>query len=244
MRILLVEDDVTAAKGLVLMLASGGAITEMVDSGVEALELVRHYEYDAVILDLMLPDMDGYEVARRMRASKIEVPIVMLSGLAKAEAKVKGFGLGADDYITKPFDRAELLARLHAVTRRSKGHAQPVLRVGPLQLNLDSKDVVVNGKPVHLTGKEYGILELLLLRKGTVLSKETFLNHLYGGLDEPEIKIIDVFVCKLRKKLSVGGAGDLITTIWGRGYMIRDLPNEDRPSVYMSAHPEAIAQAA
>ncbi len=130
--------------------------------------------------------------------------------------------MGADDFISKPFDKAELVARMQAVVRRSKGYSQPTLRVGSLQLNLDSREVLVDGKPVHLTGKEYSILELLVLRKGMVLTKEAFLNHLYGGMDEPEMKIIDVFICKLRKKLALAGAGQLIGTVWGRGYMMRD----------------------
>ena len=222
MRALLVEDDITASRGIALMLKSGGAVVDVADTGEEALELVRHYDYDIVVLDLMLPDMDGYDVVRRMRAGRIDTPVLILSGLSRPQAKVKGFGLGADDFITKPFDKAELLARIQAVVRRSKGYSQPTLRIGPLQLNLDSREVSVGGRPVHLTGKEYAILELLVLRKGMVLTKETFLNHLYGGMDEPEMKIIDVFICKLRKKLAQAGADNLIGTAWGRGYMMRE----------------------
>jgi two-component system cell cycle response regulator CtrA len=225
MRVLLIEDDLTAARGLSLMLKSGGAVVDQADTGEEALELARHYDYDVVILDLMLPDMEGYEVVRRMRAARIETPVLIVSGLSRPQAKVKGLGMGADDFITKPFDKAELLARMQAVVRRSKGFSQPTLRVGSLVLNLDSRDVTVEGQPVHLTGKEYAILELLVLRKGMVLTKEAFLNHLYGGMDEPEMKIIDVFVCKLRKKLAQAGGENLIGTVWGRGYMIRE-PNE------------------
>ena len=222
MRVLLVEDDLSAAHGITLMLKTGGAVVDQADTGQEALELVRHYDYDIVVLDLMLPDMEGYEVVRRMRLARIETPVLILSGLSRPQAKVKGFGMGADDFITKPFDKAELLARMQAIVRRSKGFSQPVLRVGCLQLNLDSREVVVDGKTVHLTGKEYAILELLVLRKGMVLTKEAFLNHLYGGMDEPEMKIIDVFICKLRKKLMQAGADNLIGTVWGRGYMIRE----------------------
>jgi two-component system cell cycle response regulator CtrA len=222
MRVLLVEDDLTAARGMSLMLKSGGAVVDQVDTGEEAMELVRHYDYDIMVLDLMLPDMEGYEVVRRMRAARIETPVLILSGLSRPQAKVKGFGLGADDFITKPFDKAELIARMQAVVRRSKGFSQPTLRVGPLTLNLDSREVTVDGQLVHLTGKEYAILELLVLRKGMVLTKEAFLNHLYGGMDEPEMKIIDVFICKLRKKLAQAGADNLIGTVWGRGYMMRE----------------------
>lgn len=228
MRVLLVEDDLIAARGIALMLKSGGLIVDTTDTGEEALELVRHYDYDVVILDLMLPDMEGYEVVRRMRAARLETPVLILSGLSRPAAKVKGFGMGADDFISKPFDKAELVARMQAVVRRSKGYSQPTLRVGNLQLNLDSREVLVSGVPVHLTGKEYSILELLVLRKGMVLTKEAFLNHLYGGMDEPEMKIIDVFICKLRKKLTIAGGGNLIGTVWGRGYMMRD-PSAETP---------------
>jgi two-component system cell cycle response regulator CtrA len=226
MRVLLVEDDITAARGIVLMLKASGAVVDQVDSGEEALELARHYDYDIVLLDLLLPDMEGYEVVRRMRASRLNTPVLILSGLSRPQAKVKGFGAGADDYIVKPFDKSELIARIQAIVRRSKGYAQPTLRIGSLQLNLDSREVTVDQRSVHLTGKEYGILELLVLRKGMVLTKEAFLNHLYGGMDEPEMKIIDVFICKLRKKLARAGADNLIGTIWGRGYMLRD-PNQE-----------------
>jgi len=224
MRVLLVEDEANAARAITMMLRGQGAIVDQTETGEEALELVRHYDYDIVVLDLMLPDMEGYEVVRRMRASRIETPVLILSGLNRAGAKVKGFGVGADDYITKPFDRDELIARIQAVIRRSKGYSQPVLRIGNLQLNLDSREVQADGRAIHLTGKEYAILELLVLRRGMVLTKEAFLNHLYGGIDEPEMKIIDVFICKLRKKLMQAGAGNLIGTVWGRGYMMRD-PN-------------------
>jgi len=231
MRVLLVEDDLTVARGLSLMLKSGGAVVDHSDTGEEALELARHYDYDVVLLDLMLPDVEGYEVVRRMRAARVDTPVLILSGLSRPQAKVKGFGAGADDFMTKPFDKAELLARMQAVLRRSKGYSQPTLRIGDVVLNLDSREVTVGDKPVHLTGKEYSILELLVLRKGMVLTKEVFLNHLYGGMDEPEMKIIDVFICKIRRKLEQAGAKELIVTVWGRGYTVRDpatAPAHDR----------------
>ena len=230
MRVLLVEDDVTAARGVALMLKSSGAVVNHVDTGEEALELARHYDYDIIILDLMLPDIEGFEVVRRLRTSRNDTPILILSGLTRPAAKVKGLSLGADDFITKPFDRAELLARIQAIVRRSKGFSQSTLYIGPLRLNMDSREVTVDDKVVPLTGKEYSILELLVLRKGMVLTKEAFLNHLYGGMDEPEMKIIDVFVCKLRKKLAQAGAGNMIGTIWGRGYMIREPVNDVPPA--------------
>ena len=226
MRVLLVEDDLIAARGISLMLKSAGFIVDQAENGEDAVDLVRHYDYDVVVLDLMLPDMEGYDVVRRMRAARLEIPVLILSGINRPQARVKAFGVGADDFITKPFDGAELIARLQAIVRRSKGYSQPQLRVGNLVLNLDSREVLVGSRKVHLTGKEYAILELLVLRKGMVLTKEAFLNHLYGGMDEPEMKIIDVFICKLRKKLANAGADNLIGTVWGRGYMVRE-PSED-----------------
>ncbi len=233
MRVLLVQDELATARSVMQVLKANGGIVDHIETGEEALELVRHYDYDIVLLDLMLPDMDGYEVVRRMRANRIEAPVIVLSALTRPQDKVRAFSVGADDFITKPFDSTELLARMKAIVRRSKGYSQPTLRVGPLQLNLESREVMVSGQPVHLTGKEYAMLELMVLRKGTVLTKEAFLNHLYGGMDEPEMKIIDVFICKLRKKLAAAGAGDVIGTVWGRGYTVRDQPAHTVPSVVM-----------
>ncbi|MCW8951276.1 MAG: response regulator transcription factor, partial [Rhodospirillales bacterium] len=187
------------------------------------LELSKLYDYDIIILDLMLPDIDGYEFLRRLRSGRNEIPVLILSGLNEPDQKVKGLGVGADDYLTKPFNKDELIARIQAIVRRSKGHAQSVISTGKLAVNLDTQSVEVEGKPLHLTSKEYGILELLSLRKGNTLTKEAFLNHLYGGIDEPELKIIDVFVCKLRKKLDTATGGEnYIQTVWGRGYVLRD----------------------
>ena len=167
--------------------------------------------------------MNGHEVLRQLRLARVETPILILSGEDGTESKIKGFGFGADDYLTKPFHREELVARIHAIIRRSKGHAQSVIQTGRISVNLDAKTVDVGGSPVHLTGKEYQMLELLSLRKGTTLTKEMFLNHLYGGMDEPELKIIDVFICKLRKKLShATGGQNYIETVWGRGYVLRE----------------------
>ncbi|RAI58599.1 response regulator transcription factor CtrA [Roseicella frigidaeris] len=222
MRALLVEDDLTASRGIVALLKAAAMVVDAVDTGEEALELARLYDYDVVVLDLVLPDMDGYEVVRRLRAARVETPVLVLSGQTRPQAKVKAFSVGADDFITKPFDREELVARIQAVVRRTKGFSQPSLTAGPLMLNLNSREVTVNGRQIHLTGKEYAILELLTLRKGVVMTKEGFLNHLYGGMDEPEVKIIDVFICKLRKKLAQAGADNLIGTVWGRGYVLRE----------------------
>jgi two-component system cell cycle response regulator CtrA len=231
MRALLVEDDPSMAQSVRLMLESAGMVVDDTNLGEDGLEIGKLYDYDIIILDLMLPDMDGLEVLRRLRNARVHTPVLILSGLMESELKVKGLGIGADDYLTKPFEKAELLARIQAIIRRSKGHSQSIIRTGKLSVNLDTRTVEVDGQPIHLTGKEYGILELLSLRKSTTLTKEMFLNPLYGGMDEPELKIIDVFICKLRKKLAVATGGEnYIETVWGRGYVLRD-PEEQRVEV-------------
>ncbi|ATG46757.1 DNA-binding response regulator [Celeribacter ethanolicus] len=223
MRILLVEDDPTTSKSIELMLSHANLNVYTTDLGEEGIDLAKLYDYDLILLDLGLPDMNGHEVLRQLRLARVDTPILILSGADDTENKIKGFGFGADDYLTKPFHREELVARIHAIIRRSKGHSQSVIRTGKIEVNLDAKTVSVGGKPVHLTGKEYQMLELLSLRKGTTLTKEMFLNHLYGGMDEPELKIIDVFICKLRKKLANATDGaNYIETVWGRGYVLRD----------------------
>jgi len=228
MRVLLIEDDASTAKSIELMLTSEQFNVYTTDLGEEGLDLGKLYDYDIIVLDLNLPDMHGYDVLKKLRLSKVGTPILVLSGLSEIEDKVRALGFGADDYLTKPFHKEELIARIHAVVRRSKGHSQSIIKTGRLAVNLDTKTVEVDGQRVHLTGKEYAMLELLSLRKGTTLTKEMFLNHLYGGIDEPELKIIDVFICKLRKKLAAATNGEnYIETVWGRGYVLRD-PEAER----------------
>ena len=227
MRVLLVEDDPTTQQSIKMMLEKAGMVVDATDLGEDGLEIGKLYDYDIVVLDLMLPDMDGMDVLRGLRAAKVATPVLILSGLTESENKVKGLGGGADDYLTKPFNKDELIARIQAIVRRSQGHSESIIETGKMQVNLDAQTVEVEGQSVHLTGKEYGILELLSLRKGTTLTKEMFLNHLYGGMDEPELKIIDVFICKLRKKLSTATGGEnYIETVWGRGYVLRDPDDE------------------
>ncbi len=223
MRVLLVEDDYAVSQSIETMLKKEGMVVDATDLGEDGLDIAKLYDYDIIILDLMLPDMNGYEVLKNLRSAKVTTPVLILSGLSEPDKKVKGLGYGADDYLTKPFDKAELLARIQAVVRRSKGHPNSVIKTGDVEIDIDTQTVTVKGKTLHLTGKEYGIMELLSLRKGATLNKDQFLNHLYGGIDEPELKIIDVFICKLRKKLEKASGGkNYIETVWGRGYVLRD----------------------
>lgn len=223
MRILLVEDDPTTARSIEMMLTNANYNVYRTDMGEEGIDLAKLYDYDLILLDLDLPDMHGMEVLRQLRMSRVDTPILILTGSDDTESKLRGFGFGADDYMTKPFHREELVARIQAIIRRSKGHSHSIIRTGEIVMDLDARSVEIKGNPVNLTGKEYQILELLSLRKGTTLTKEMFLNHLYGGMDEPELKIIDVFICKLRKKLTEAlGGENYIETVWGRGYVLRE----------------------
>lgn len=238
MRILLVEDDPTTARSIEMMLTNANYNVYRTDMGEEGIDLAKLYDYDLILLDLDLPDMHGMEVLRQLRMSRVDTPILILTGSDDTESKLRGFGFGADDYMTKPFHREELVARIQAIIRRSKGHSHSVIRTGDIVVDLDARSVEAHGAPVNLTGKEYQILELLSLRKGTTLTKEMFLNHLYGGMDEPELKIIDVFICKLRKKLSEALAGEnYIETVWGRGYVLREpaAPSLDQEKLALGA---------
>src|SRR6266566_6573476 len=188
MRVMLIEDEPATAKSIELMLGSEGFNVYTTDLGEEGLDLGKLYDYDIILLDLNLPDMHGYDVLKKLRTAKVSTPVLILSGIGEMDSKVRALGFGADDYVTKPFHRDELVARIHAIVRRSKGHSQSVIRTGKLAVNLDAKTVEVD-----------------------------------GGMDEPELKIIDVFICKLRKKLSLAcGGANYIETVWGRGYVLRD----------------------
>lgn len=235
MRVSLVEDDPTTAKSIEMMLTHANLNVYATDLGEEGIDLAKLYDYDIILLDLNLPDMTGHDVLRQLRLARIETPILILTGSDDTENKIRGFGFGADDYLTKPFQREELVARIHAIVRRSTGHAQSIIWTGKVAVNLDAKTVEVEGKTIHLTGKEYQMLELLSLRKGTTLTKEMFLNHLYGGMDEPELKIIDVFICKLRKKIAQATDNEnYIQTVWGRGYVLKDPEPQQQPAARLA----------
>jgi two-component system cell cycle response regulator CtrA len=230
MRVLLIEDDRATSKSIELMLSAEGFDVYATDLGEEGLSLGTLYDYNLICLDLNLPDMSGYDVLKKLRVAQVPTPVLILSGTGGLESKVRALGFGADDYMTKPFGRDELIARIHAIVRRSRVHSPSVIRTGKLAVNLDAKTLEVDGRRVHLTGSEFKVLELLSLRKGVAITKETFLNHIYDGRDEPELKIIDVYICKLRKKISLACGGQhYIETVWGCGHMLRDPATANPP---------------
>ena len=223
--ILLIEDDRVMNQNIVLLLKRAGMTVESVMLAKDGLELLKLYEYDLIILDLMLPDMTGADVLRSLRSSGVKTPVLILSAIELSNKKVECLSCGADDYVNKPFNPDELVARVNAIIRRSKGHAESLVSVGKMTIDLNTKVVTVADKVLPLTAKEYALIELLALKKGATVSKEQFLNHLYNGMDEPEVKIIDVFFCKIRSKIKeLSGGEDYITTVWGRGYILQEHP--------------------
>lgn len=208
-------NDITA-------LLQHGVRCEQAESGRDAFDFLRLYEYDLVLMDLHLSDMPGHEVVRMMRAAAFKVPVLMVADTATAQQKAKALDQGADDFITVPCDMQELMARIRAIVRRSAGHSNSTLRLGPVELSLDRREVRVHGQQLHISRREFAVLELLFLKQGVILNKTAFLNHLYCGMDEPEMKTIDVIICRLRKKLATAGVPMLIDTVWGCGYILRD----------------------
>lgn len=241
MRVLLIEPDTATAQSIELMLKSEYFNVYTTDLGEEGVQLGQLYDYDVILLELKLPDMSGFDVIKQLRVGKVKSSIIVVSGGHDVDFTVKALGFGADDYITKPFYKDELVARIHAVVRRSRGHAESRIKFDDLEINLDSQTATFRGERIALTGKEWKMVQLMALRRGMTLSKEQFLNHLYGGLDEPEVKIIDVFICKLRKKLAAAAlaAGvegySPIETVWGRGYVMREPNKQNRENATMGA---------
>jgi two-component system cell cycle response regulator CtrA len=235
MRILLVEDNKETAKCIEVMLRAENFVVDATDRGEDAIEIGKLYDHDLIVLDLNLPDIGGDEVLRRLRSANVVTPVLILSSSGDLDHKVKSLGFGADDFLSKPFERRELVARIHAIVRRAKGHAQPTIRIGKLVVDLGARTAAVDGTQLRLTGKEYEVLELLSLRKGNTVAKETFMDNLYGGDNEPVPKIIDIYICRLRKKLMAATGGeDYIETSYGQGYALRP------PVLHPAAAPEPV----
>lgn len=224
MRVLIVSANADTAQHLDLMIRSEGMNAYATHDGEEAVDLAGLYDYDVVVIDRRVDMSNQMDVLKQIRRSKIAVSIICAGHSPRAGEAASLLNAGADDYIGLPCDRDEFLARTRAVARRSKGHVSNVITAGPITVDLDRKQVFLDGAAVHMTGKEYQMAEVLALRKNQTVAKESFLSSLYGGMDEPELKIIDVFICKLRKKLTSRGHPDYIDTVWGRGYVLRDEP--------------------
>jgi two-component system cell cycle response regulator CtrA len=219
----LVQSHPAEAREATRILGETGAIVDHVGTVPDAIMYLQAYEYDTVVVDRALADMDACEAVRRFRAEGFNTPVLMMLDQSSGHSRAQALRSGADDLLTKPIDQEELVARIEATVRRCNGHARSLLRVGPLEIDMASREVRVDGQPISVTRKQYSILELMALRKGQVINKKHFFDHLYTGLDGPETRVIDVYICQLRKKLSAWGVGSLIDTVQGQGYMMREL---------------------
>ncbi len=223
MHILVIEDDKITNQNICLLLKKEKMIPESAYTGHEGIELIKLYDYDLIILDLMLPDRPGLEILKQIRLLDVKTPVLILSGLHQTEKKVDCLNNGADDYLTKPYERTELLARVKSIIRRCSGLAESIIKIGKMAIDINKKNVSIDNKTIPLTPKEYALIELLALKKGATVSKETCLNQLYGIMDEPpDSKIIDVFLCKMRRKIkNLTNGEDYIQNVWGHGYILK-----------------------
>jgi two-component system cell cycle response regulator CtrA len=222
MRALLIESDHAATRSIEAMLGREGIYMNGADTGEDGIDQCRHYDYDIVILNLRFPNMNGLDVIRALRKAQIRIPILVLSATTAIESRVNALDAGADDYLTMPFHESELVARIRALVRRSCGHSDPAITTGKLTVDLASRTAAVNGITLMLTNKEYQILELLALRRGTTLNAEKLINHIYADGEGPESPTVELFICRLRKKLADATGGDrCIETIKRRGYLLR-----------------------
>lgn len=218
MRVLVASGDAGLAGQVALHLRAVGMTVETVDLGEDALALARDGAADALVTGLDLDDLSTLRLIRRLRAEKLALPVMVMGGRVEVGVKVELLNAGADDILQIPFHRLELAARLGAMVRRAAGQPSAVVQLGQIDVDLNGRVAEVAGHRIHLTPAEYRMLEALVLRPGRTLSKEVLLGLMRDGLSEPEIKIVDVYVCKLRRKL--GPAGRQIETVWGRGYRI------------------------
>jgi two-component system cell cycle response regulator CtrA len=222
MRVLLVGPGGKLASEAAGMLDVRCFSVDPAPTGEEGLQRARADGYDAIAFDVTLPDMAGLEFVRRLRLARCATPAVALVRVLSARERAKLLDTGADDVVALPCEPEEFAARVRAVGRRARGFTQSVLRCGPVELHMDSRLAQVNGQDLRLSPTEFRVLQLLLLRKGALVTKTALMDALYNDPDEPEIKSIDVLMHRLRKRLAVGGAGALISTVWGAGYIVRD----------------------
>lgn len=222
MRVLLIDNDDIVGRSVKLALRREEICVDLAEGGADGLDMARHFDYDVVVLEMQLPDMKGADVIRELRAGQARTPVLVLSRCGTVDGKVAALKAGADDYMTKPFHYRELVGRIRALVRRSRGYANPAIAIGAATLDLSARTVEAHGRRVRLTDMEYQILELLSLRRGVTIARETFIDHLYGDSEGPESKTIELFVCKLRKKLAAATGGEhFIETVRERGYLLR-----------------------
>ena len=187
----------------------------------DGIDLAQRYEYDIIVLDLQTPNLTGHTFVRGIRDARVMTPVVVLSNSDEMQAKVKGLELGADDYVTKPIPVSELLARIQAIVRRSKGQSSSLVKIGELTLDLVAQTIFLRGVALRLTDMQYRVLELFCMRRGLLVTKSMILDHLYGGPNEPDAKSIDVLMHRLRKKIAQANEGEqIISTVWGAGYIL------------------------
>jgi two-component system cell cycle response regulator CtrA len=222
MNILLIEDDQTAAQSIAMILKAGSNQVQHAATGYDGLELANQNTYQLIVLDINLPDLSGYDVLKTLRRGGDATPVIVLSGLGSVQDKVRGLELGADDYLAKPFLKEELTARVEAVVRRSQpSMTGSVVKIGDLCILPDVKSVMINGINLHLTPREFDIVELLARRIGTPVSKASILTYLYSGMCPPQDKIVDVYICKIRRKMEAVSPQDCyISTMRGDGYVL------------------------
>ncbi|RZI47396.1 response regulator transcription factor [Rickettsiales endosymbiont of Peranema trichophorum] len=223
MKVLIIESDSAIAKSLQMLMGNDNICSDIALSGEDGTIAIHINRYDLIVLEWMLEDMSGCDILLKLRRNDTTTPVLVISALDTTDQKIKALTYGADDYVTKPFNTEELLARIKAIVRRAKGHATSLIKVANLAIDTDSHTTSIEGVQAPLTNKEQVLLEFMALRKGSIISKETFLSHLYNGMDEPDLKIIDVFICKMRKKLfHLSGGLNYIETVWGRGYSLKE----------------------
>ena len=222
MKILLTEDEVDLNNVVTRYLKKNGYSVDSVLDGEEALDYLEYGEYDLVILDIMMPKVDGFEVIKKLRNKGNHTSVLMLTARDSAEDKVKGLDLGADDYIVKPFDFNELMARIRAVVRRKYGNSSNKLVIGDLILDTSEKSVTRAGKQIELTGKEYEVLEYLMQSKNRILSREQIKEHVWDFDYEGDSNIIDVLIKNIRKKIDIEAGKQIIYTKRGLGYVIKE----------------------
>jgi two-component system OmpR family response regulator len=221
MRVLIVEDELRMASLIRRGLTNEGLAADVAVRGADALWMAEAHDYDAVLLDVMLPDVDGFEVCRRLRAAGVWAPVLMLTARDSVEDRVAGLDSGADDYLVKPFSFAELLARLRALARRGDGERPAVLVVDDLRLDPATRDVVRGSTPIQLTAKEFALLETFMRRAGEVLSRLHLLEHAWDFAYDNRSNIVDVYVCRLRRKIDEPFERSSLETVRGAGYRLR-----------------------